>query len=155
MSAPATTPPESGQSAFGAIGDAVRALEADPGTDWSKANITGLRDHLVDMDNVTMRSEVSTAALSNGARFQVTSRDPLVRESIKRMARMHAAMVSRETPYTTTVEGVREGIVMTVTGSTPGDAERIRGLGFFGLLTLGNHHLRHHMALARGEPMNH
>jgi hypothetical protein len=28
---------------------------------------------------------------------------------------------------------------------------QVRGLGFAGLMTLGNHHAAHHLALARGE----
>jgi hypothetical protein len=31
----------------------------------------------------------------------------------------------------------------------------IRGEGFAGLLTEGDHHARHHMALARGDAMAH
>jgi hypothetical protein len=31
-------------------------LEADPATDWAKANIGALREHLIDMDEITMRA---------------------------------------------------------------------------------------------------
>ena len=42
-----------GQEAFGTIQEIVRMLEADPATDWSKVNIGALREHLIDMDEVT------------------------------------------------------------------------------------------------------
>jgi len=47
------------------------------------------------------------------------------------------------------------GTALTVTGRTDMDQAKIRGLGFFGLLTEGVHHELHHMMLAKGEPMNH
>ena len=45
-----------GQEAFGTIQEIVRTLEADPKTDWSKVDIAALREHLIDMDEVTMRA---------------------------------------------------------------------------------------------------
>src|SRR3954470_10919866 len=87
---------ETGQSAFAAIAEATAALEADPNTDWSRVDVEALRDHLVDMDNVTMRSNVVSQPVPGGARFEVTSSDPRVRPSIARMIRMHAAMANGE-----------------------------------------------------------
>ena len=43
-----------GQSAYGAISDVVRLLKADPGTDWSRVNVEALRQHVIDMDDVTV-----------------------------------------------------------------------------------------------------
>ena len=59
--------------AFAAIQEIVRSLEADPKTDWSKVNIEGLRQHLIDMDNVTLRSSVASAPVESGVRFTVTA----------------------------------------------------------------------------------
>jgi len=146
---------EIGQSAFAAIAEATRALEADPRTDWASANLDALRQHLVDMDNVTLRSVVATKPVPGGVRFEVTSDDSRVRVSIARLAQMHAGMVNQESPYRILVQNLPNGVAMTVTGSTAVDAAKIRGLGFFGLLTEGNHHRRHHLALAKGQEMNH
>ncbi len=146
---------ETGQSAFAAIAEATRALEADPSTDWANANLDALRQHLVDMDNVTLRSVVATKPVRDGVRFEVTSDDSRVRELIDRMAHMHAGMASQESPYRIFVQNLPNGVVMTVTGSTAADAAKIRGLGFFGLLTEGDHHQRHHLALAKGREMHH
>src|SRR6516225_4871594 len=38
-----------GQDAFGAIQEIVQILQSDPTTDWSKVNISALRQHLIDM----------------------------------------------------------------------------------------------------------
>ena len=45
-----------GQEAFGTIQEIVRMLEADPSTDWAKVNIAALREHLIDMNEVTLRA---------------------------------------------------------------------------------------------------
>jgi hypothetical protein len=47
------------QAAFATIADVVRKLTADSTTDWSKVNIEALRLHLIDMDDVVMRSAVT------------------------------------------------------------------------------------------------
>jgi hypothetical protein len=146
---------ETGQSAFAAIAEATRTLDADPRTDWSKADIEALRDHLVDMDNVTMRADVKAAPIPGGARFTVTSSDPRVAGSIGRMVGMHAAMANAEGGEKSAVEAIPGGMALTVTGARAADAARIRGLGFFGLLTEGVHHQRHHLMLAKGESMPH
>ena len=44
-------------------------------------------------------------------------------------------------------EEVPGGAAMTVTGS---DVERIRALGFIGIMTVGMHHQAHHLAIANG-----
>src|SRR4051794_21173706 len=49
-------PTLAGQEAFGTIQEIVRNLEADPKTDWSRVNIAALREHLIDMHEVTLRA---------------------------------------------------------------------------------------------------
>jgi hypothetical protein len=44
----APQPTEPGQGAFAAIAEIIALLEADPNTDWSKVDITALREHLVE-----------------------------------------------------------------------------------------------------------
>ena len=57
---------EGGQGAFAAIAEVVALLDADPATDWSRVDIEGLRQHLIDMGNVTMRAQGCQAALRHG-----------------------------------------------------------------------------------------
>jgi hypothetical protein len=52
----------------------------------------------------------------------------------------------------TTVE-IPGGTRMTVVASKPSDSatvNRIRGLGFIGLMTTGAHHQSHHLMIAKG-----
>jgi hypothetical protein len=57
-----SVPTQPGQGAFAAIHEIVGILEADPKTDWSKVNIDALRQHLIDMNNVTLAAEIEGGA---------------------------------------------------------------------------------------------
>ncbi|MGO4916103.1 acetolactate decarboxylase [Pseudogemmobacter sp. W21_MBD1_M6] len=139
---------EGGQSAFAAIQEITAALMADPATDWSKVDIETLRQHLIDMDNVTLRADVDSKVIDGGARFLVTSTDPAVISSIRVMVPAHVATMNGAEGWTMQAEEIESGAIMTVTGP---DEARIRGLGFIGLMTVGMHHQTHHLALASGQ----
>jgi hypothetical protein len=148
------TPTQPGQATFAAIAEIVKILMADPTTDWSKVNIGALREHLIDMDDVTMRAQVRQESIPGGARFTVTGTGR-VAEAIRRMSAAHGAMVATDSTQRVTVEQVPGGARMSVAMRDPNDAAavaRIRALGFHGMLTTGDHHGPHHLALARGTP---
>jgi hypothetical protein len=145
-------PAESGQAAFGAIVEVVRGLEADPDTDWSRVNIERLRQHLIDMDAVTLDAAVVQTPVPGGARMEVTGKGR-TREAIVRMAAAHAAQFDTSDTLKVQVEERPDGVVMTVTARDPADRRteaRIRGLGFIGFMASGDHHAPHHAALAGG-----
>ena len=151
----ATTTTEPGQSAFAAIAEVVRLLEADPTTDWTRVNLEALRQHLIDMDDVTLRSAVRQEPVPGGAVFVVTGTGR-TREAIRWMAREHGQMLSGA-GITWTVIDLPEGARVTVVAgapATPAAEARIRGLGFIGLLTVGAHHAQHHLMVARGGMMH-
>lgn len=138
---------EGGQAAFAAIQEITATLMADPATDWSKVNIEALRQHLIDMDNVTLRATVASEEIDGGARFTVTSSDPAVTASIRAMVTAHVGTMNGVEGWDMQAEETDGGTIMTVTGP---DVARIRGLGFIGLMTVGMHHQVHHLALASG-----
>ena len=138
---------EGGQAAFAAIQEVVAALLADPETDWEQVNIEALRQHLIDMNNVTLRAKVTAAAVPGGSRFAVTSDDPAVQASIRAMTVAHAATMDGVEGWSLKAEETVDGATLTATG----DPARIRALGFIGLMTVGMHHQEHHFAVARGE----
>ena len=82
-----------GQEAFGTIQEIVRTLEADPTTDWSKVNIAALREHLIDMDEVTMRAVATERPLDNGVEIVVTGTGRTL-DGIKRMVPAHVHELS-------------------------------------------------------------
>ncbi|RYH06001.1 hypothetical protein [Tropicimonas sp. IMCC6043] len=141
---------EPGQSAFAAIQEIVGVLQADPEVNWSRVDIDALRAHLVDMDNVTLRAQVETHPLVNGAEFRVNSEDPAVRASIQAMVTAHAAVMNGSGELQQEVSPIANGAILRVSGDADARA-RILGLGFFGILSLGMHHQDHHLAMARGE----
>ena len=56
--------------------------------------------------------------------------------------------------YVVRADSIPTGVRLTVRMAAAGDAKavaRIRGLGVIGFLTEGTHHVRHHLAIARGE----
>jgi hypothetical protein len=77
-----------GQGAFGALQEVVQLLESDPKTDWSKVNIDALRQHLIDMNEVTLDAVATPTVLDNGIEFAVTGGGRTL-EAIKRMVPVH------------------------------------------------------------------
>jgi hypothetical protein len=150
-----TTLTQSGQAAFAALGEAVAVFEADPTTDWSKVNITQLRDHLVDMDEVLMRSEATLEQRPDSIRINYTGTGRTL-AAIQRMIPANGAMMNGFRGWKSTSELQRDGATWTIFTSDPEQQTHIRALGPFGLLTLGSHHLIHHLAMAKGlQPHEH
>jgi hypothetical protein len=144
-----------GQDAFGAIAEIVRILESDPATDWSKVNLERLRQHLIDMNEVTLRSEVKSDAVPGGLAMNVTGTGR-TEQAIHRMVMAHTTELNKLPEWSAKTEPIPGGMRLTVTAKNPEDAKtvaRIRGLGLIGLLTVGAHHQLHHLAMARGEAM--
>ncbi len=86
---PAGMPTEAGQAAFGAIQEIVRMLLADPMTNWSRVDIDALRQHLVDMDELTLHADAKKEPIENGLRILVTGKGRTL-EAIRRMVPAHA-----------------------------------------------------------------
>lgn len=155
--APANASAPAGQAAFAVISDVVKRLKADPATDWSKVNIEALRQHLIDMDDVLMRSAVRSANVAGGVQLDITGTGR-VAAAIKRMGAMHAHALSEEGAYVAKAVDIANGVRFTVTAKDSADDKavaRVRGLGFAGLFAEGDHHAMHHMEIARGGVMMH
>lgn len=141
---------EPGQGAFAAIQEIVALLDSDADTDWTKVNIDALREHLIDMENVTLHADVSTSSVANGQRYLVTGAGS-VRGSIERMINGHAETMDGVNGMNISASVVPKGTMMTVTVDDPGDFSQLVGLGFIGVMGLGTHHQDHHLMVARGE----
>ena len=145
---------EAGQGAFAAIQEIVEILMADEMTDWSKVDLEALRQHLIDMDNVTLRARVASEAVDGGMKFTVTGEGE-VRDSIARMVEAHAATMNGVGGFTYEAAANENGATLIAMASDPADMEKLKGLGFIGVMTLGAHHQAHHIAIARGEGPHH
>ena len=145
-----------GQDAFGAIQEIVRILEADPATDWSTVDLERLRQHLIEMNEVTLRASVKVESVSGGLRMDITGTGRTA-VAIRGMVRPHANELNQMKEWSAKAETIPGGLRLTVVAKDPTDAKtvaRIRGLGFIGLLVQGAHHQPHHLAMAKGEAMS-
>jgi hypothetical protein len=112
-------------------------------------NIEALRQHLIDMDNVTLHADVKSEAVEGGMNFIVSGTGP-IRDSIQRMVMAHAATMNGVGGWQFAAAITDTGATLTVKTPAP-DVEKLRGLGFIGVLTHGMHHQMHHLMIARGE----
>ena len=150
MHAGQMTPTMPGQDAFGAIQEIVRILEADPKTDWSKVDLEALRQHLIDMSEVTLKADAAAKPIEGGLEIAVTgSGRALV--AIQRMIPAYAQTVNGLNGWNAKAAALPDGELLTVTSSEPKEVEHVRGLGFIGLIVSGSHHQMHHLAMAKGE----
>ena len=140
---------EGGQSAFAAIAEVVAALQADPNTDWSMVDIDGLRDHLRDMDIVTIDSRSVTSEIEDGLMFEVTGEGEVI-AAIRRMASAHAGMMDGADGWTYSTAEIPGGAALSVTVFEASDLAMLKGLGFYGIMASGMHHQAHHWAMASG-----
>jgi hypothetical protein len=104
------------------------------------------------MDAVTMGAAVSQTPVPGGARMEITG-EGRTREAIVRMTTAHLGEINRSADMVGRIEALPGGVAMTVTARDEGDRRteaKIRGLGFIGLLALGDHHAPHHLAIATG-----
>jgi hypothetical protein len=150
--AEAKMPMTPGQDAFGAIQEIVHLLKADPNTDWSKVNLEALRQHLIDMSEVTLNADAMTKPIDSGIEATVTGKGRTV-EAIQHMVPAHAQQIERThlNGWRAKTEQLPNGVVLTVTSDDPKQVQHLRGLGFIGFMASGSHHQAHHLAIARGE----
>lgn len=142
-----------GQDAFGTIQEVVQLLQADRTTDWSKVNIGTLRQHLIDMNEVTLHAAAAERLLDNGIEIAVTGEGRTL-EAIKRMVPAHISEL-REIGWIAKSEDLANGVKLTVTASEAQPLAKLKALGFMGIMVQGGHHQPHHLMMAKGEfPMH-
>ena len=151
--AASSLPAEPGQDAFGTIQEIVTLLEADPQTDWSKVDIEALRQHLIDMNEVTLRAAVETKPLSNGITLFVRG-DGRTLQAIRRMVPAQAKELGKIADWQAHADARADGVALRVTSASPLQVTKIKALGLIGLMVQGGHHQMHHLLIARGEAMH-
>jgi hypothetical protein len=139
-----------GQDAFGAIQEIVQILDADPNTDWSKVDLEALRQHLIDMNEVTLKADADSKQIDGGLEIAVTGSERTL-IAIQRMVPAWAQTMNGHQGWSTKAAPLPNGELLTVTAADPKEVQHIRGLGFIGLLVSGSMHQPHHLAIAKGE----
>ena len=149
----AGSPTMPGQDAFGAIQEVVQMLESDPATDWSKVNIAVLREHLIDLNEVTLHAATAERMLTNGIEITVTGEGGTL-AAIKRMVPAHVRELAN-IGWNAKAEELPNGVKLTVTASETQPLAKLKALGFVGIMVEGGHHQPHHLMMAKGEfPMH-
>jgi hypothetical protein len=143
------TPTMPGQDAFGAIQEIVQALQSDPKTEWAKVNIEALRQHLIDMNEVTLHATATPRAFDNGIEFTVTG-EGRVLEAIKRMVPAHVKEL-HEIGWNAKTDELPNGVKLTVMASDAQPLTQLKALGFIGIMVQGGHHQPHHLMMAKGQ----
>jgi hypothetical protein len=152
MHTAASLPTEAGQGAFAVIAEVVLLLQADPETNWSKVDIGALREHLVDMNELTLNAVAREQPIPGGLQIEVTGEGRTLK-AIQNMVPAHAAELTKVEGWQVDAAARNGGARLTVTSTDPRQEAQIRGLGFFGLMATGAHHQTHHWAMATGQPM--
>jgi hypothetical protein len=142
-----------GQDAFGTIQEVVQILQADPATDWSKVNIGTLRQHLIDMNEVTLHAAAAERVVENGIEIMVTGEGRTL-EAIKRMVPAHVNEL-HEIGWNAKSDDLPNGVKLTVMASEAQPLIKLKALGFMGIMVQGGHHQPHHLMMATGQfPMH-
>jgi len=150
----ATTPvvlTESGTDPFATLQEVITALEANTGTNWEKVNIEALRLHLVEMQDMTINIDVKQQHIDNGFQAVVTPTTNRAVKSLTRVLSGHPAQMKAETGWDMQVSNNDDIFTLTVVSKKAHEVAKIRGLGYIGVMSYGNHHQPHHWAMASGE----
>jgi hypothetical protein len=128
----------------------VAILDADPKTNWSKVDLEALRQHLIDMNEVTLKAEAAPKQIDGGLEIAVSGNGRTLL-AIQRMIPAYAQNVNGFKGWTAKAASLPNGELLTVSATDPKEIQHIRGLGFIGLLVSGSMHEPHHLAMAKGE----
>ncbi|HTQ34361.1 MAG TPA: hypothetical protein VMI30_09340 [Stellaceae bacterium] len=150
MATAGAVPKLPGQDAFGALQEIVQILEADPKTDWSKVDLEALRQHLIDMNEVTLKAAASPKEIDGGLEIAITGGGRTL-TAIQHMIPAWAQTMNGYRGWGAKAAPLPDGELLTVTTTDPKEVQHIRGLGFIGLLVSGSHHQPHHLMMAKGE----
>ncbi len=145
-------PQATGQDALEAVQEVVAYLLMDPTTDWNEVEITRLRRHLLDMDELMMRAEVQEDEVAGGLRITVGGGEE-TRGAARRVVPEHARRLDGFRGWRVELDEAGEDLALSVTSDEADEVEIIRALGFFGFLASGVRAPQRHLAVARGLPL--
>ena len=148
-----SSPKEAGQAGFAAIAEIVVILQADPKTDWSSVNIAGLREHLLDMQALTTGARVTETKTQTGLVVEVTGDERAIKAA-KNMVPAHANVLSQTTAWRASTETTPKGVTFRISAESAEERQKLRALGFFGIMATGAHHQQHHLAMAKGQSIH-
>ena len=145
---------EAGTDPFAVIQEAIALLEANPDTDWSTVNIEALRLHLIEMQDMTLNVTVEQQPISLGFMAVITPTTNRALQSMAQVLSAHPSQMKEETGWDMVVTNNNGIFTIAVTTDQLQDVDKIRGLGYIGIMAYGSHHQPHHWAMASGENLH-
>lgn len=140
---------ESGNDVFGAIQQVIKQLEQNPNTDWSQVDLEALRQHLLDMKAFTEEVEVlSQTPIDQGIEIHVKPQSEQAVKALTNVLSKHPSMLKSEMGWNMSAIQKDDQWVITCTTEKASEVDKIRGLGYIGLLAAGAHHQLHHWMIA-------
>ena len=150
--ATASVPTQTGNAVFGEIQEVLHKLEADPNTDWKKVNLEALRQHLLDMRHFTEDVEVvAQKPIDKGIEITLRATTPGAIPALDRAFSAHPKVLKAETGWDMTAAKDKDKYKLQITTSDAAQVDKLRALGYIGVMVTGNHHPLHHWALAKGQ----
>ncbi|NQZ30949.1 MAG: hypothetical protein HRU06_06720 [Oceanospirillaceae bacterium] len=145
-------PTEAGNDAFGTIQEIINILQRDPSVDWRRVNLEALRVHLIEMQDMTLNVEViKQKPIKNGFVAVIKATSRRAEFSLTKVLAVHPKMLAIENGYNMAVASENNQFKITVTATNEQDIIKLQGLGYIGVMALGNHHQMHHLAIAKGQ----
>lgn len=143
---------EPGNDIFGTIQEVVQKMEANPDTDWSEVNLEALRQHLLDMKAFTEEVEVLTKShIAKGIEITVRPQSERAVQALKKLFSMHPDMIQKEKGWDMNAKQDDDNWIISCTTDDKTEVEKVRALGYIGLLAEGVHHQLHHWMIATGK----
>jgi hypothetical protein len=141
---------EGGQSTFAALIEIVDLLEKEGSTNWSKVDIDGLREHLLDMDQLILNTTSMTSLVGEKQiQFNIRGTSSSV-PSIHRMVPAHSRFIQQSRGWSISYGLDDDGATLAISAEDTATIERLSALGFYGFMSLDSHHQAHHYQMALG-----
>jgi hypothetical protein len=137
------------QEAFGTIQEIINILVSDPKTNWKSVNIDALREHLIDMDQLTMYSKVERENIDNWLKMIVTWTGRTL-DAINRMVTTHKSMtLDNVKNWNVDLKKLNNWVILTVISDNTNEVDKIRGLWFIWIMAIWSQHPVHHLMMAK------
>lgn len=98
---------------------------------------------------------ISQTPITNGVRMLVKPQTSRAEHAMDKVLNAHPAMLKMEAGWDMQSSKSDGQYTITVTTTNPAEVDKIRGLGYIGVLAIGNHHQPHHWAMATGQNPHH
>src|SRR5690625_2345947 len=126
---PYTPLKQTGSDVFDAMQEVIEHLKSDPDTDWSKVDLEGLRQHLIDMKAFTEEVEVlEQNPIDSGVKILVKPETDRAAKALQHMLSMHPKMMKVERNWDMKAQQKKDVWEIACTTSNPDEVDLLRGL---------------------------